>query len=120
MGIGSENFHGEYRNKGGSWEYKRGKNWKSASANPSQQALKNATRLANFLKADGLNVFVNPVVVWANPESLSSVENPTIAIWPYNRLADELGNIWQKEKLSELERKKIIDKLSKLCEEQKK
>ena len=117
-----KNFRGEYRNIGDRWEYKHRKNWKTASANPSRQAFKNALRLANFLKADGLNVFVNPAVVWANPESLSlsSVENPTVAIWPYSRLADELGNIWQKERLSKPERDKIADKLTKLCEEQKK
>ncbi len=35
-------------------------------------------------------------------------------------LVDELGNIWQGEKLSEMERKKIVEKLSKLCEAEKK
>ena len=112
-----KNFRGEYRNIGDRWEYKKGKNWKTASSNPSQQAQKNALRLANFLKADGLNVFVNAVVVWANQESPLFIENPVVAIWPYNRLADELGNIWQVEKFTESERRKITDKLSRLIEQ---
>jgi hypothetical protein len=115
-----KNFRGEYRNIGDSWEYRSGKNWKVASANPSQQALKNALRLANFLKADGLNVFVNPVVIWANQDAPLFVENPSAAVWLYNRLADELGNIWHGEKLSQSEREKIANKLSKLCEDHKK
>jgi hypothetical protein len=115
-----KNFRGEYRNVGESWEYRHGKKWKAAYGNPSRQALKNALRLANFFKADGLKVFVNAAVVWANDESPLFVENPSIAVWTYNHLADELGNIWQVEKVSESERKKIIGKLSKLCEADKK
>ncbi len=98
----------------------KGHTWKTASKNPSQRAQKNALRLANFLKADGLNVFVNAAVIWANQESPLLVENPMIAVWQNNRLADELGNIWQAEKTTKSERAKIIDKLSKLCEAQRK
>ncbi len=115
-----KNFNGTYRSVGESWYYKKGRNWKNAPKSPSRQAYNNALRLSNFLKADRLKVFVNSVVVWANPESPLSVENPSVAVWHYNRLADELGNIWQGEKLSELERNKIVVKLTKLCERQKK
>jgi hypothetical protein len=112
-----KNFRGEYRNIGEGWELRRGKGWKAASVNPSQQAHKNATRLGNFLKADGLKVFANGVVVWANEESPLYVENPSIAIWRYVRLIDELGNIWQGEKLSVQERDKMIAKLTALCKQ---
>jgi hypothetical protein len=115
-----KNYRGDYRNIGETWEYRHGNKWKSASKNPSRQARNNAGRLGNFLKADNLNVFVNPVVVWVNVESSLFVENPSVSIWPYNRLPDELGNIWQKEKLSEAERNKIAEKLENLCERQKK
>jgi len=114
-----KNWHGEYRNIGENWEYRHGKKWKAASANPSRQAVNNAARLGNFLKADNLKVFVNPAVVWANEENSVSVENPSVAVWSLNRLPDELGNIWQGEKLSQPEREKIIEKLTKLCDRQK-
>jgi len=114
-----KNFTGEYRNIGESWHYKRGKNWKIAPKNPSKQVSKNMYALKDFLKADHVNVFVNSAVVWANQESSLSVENPSAAVWRYDRLADELGNIWQGEKLSKSEQNKITEKLTKLCERQK-
>jgi hypothetical protein len=115
-----KNFRGEYRNIGENWEYRHDKKWKSTSKSPSQQAFNSALRLSNFLKADNVKVFVNAAVVWANEESPLTVENPSVAVWSSNRLADELGNIWQTEKLPVNERNKIVDKLSKLCEHQKK
>ncbi|MBN2502566.1 MAG: hypothetical protein JXB38_17430, partial [Anaerolineales bacterium] len=66
-----------------------------------------------------LNVFVNAAVVWANREGALYIENPSVAVWRYDRLSDEIGNIWQDAKLAEAERDKIIDKLTKLCERQK-
>ena len=114
-----KNFRGIYRNIGDRWEYRQGKRWKAAKVNPSQQAYNNALRLKNFLKAENIKVYVNEVVVWANEESQLKVENPSSAVWTYNRLPDELGNIWQGEKLSIVDREKIIGKLTKLCEEQK-
>ena len=114
-----KNLRGSYRNIGDRWEYRQGKSWKKAKANPSQQAFKNAIRLKDNLKSENIKVFVNAVVVWANEESWLKVENPTTAVWKFNRLPDELGNIWQGERLSMAEREKIIGKLTKLCEEQK-
>jgi hypothetical protein len=115
-----KNFRGEYRNIGETWERKNGKSWKAARGNPSRQAQNSAYRLKNFLKADHVNVFVNSAVVWANPDSQLTLENPSVAVWRYDRLADELGNIWQGEKLSELERQKIVEKLNTMCEHQQK
>jgi len=73
----------------------------------------------NFLKADHVNVFVNSAVIWENSESQLTVENPSVAVWQFDRLPDELGNIWQGEKLSEAERNKMVEKLTKLCEQQR-
>ena len=115
-----KNLNGEYRNIGENWEYRHGKNWKAAAANPSRQAFNNALRLKNFLLADNIKEYVNAAVVWANEESPVFVENPSVAVWLYNRLPDELGNIWQSEKLTISERAKIAEKLNKLCEAQKK
>jgi hypothetical protein len=115
-----KNLRGVYRNIGETWEIRHGKNWKTSLANPSRQAKDNAVRLGDFLKADHLKIWVNPAVVWANEESPLFVENPSAAVWMFNRLPDELGNIWQAEKLSQADRKAIAEKLSKLCEAQKK
>jgi hypothetical protein len=114
-----KNYRGKYRNKGDHWEYRRGKVWKPLKSRPSQQALNGAARLGNFFKADGINTFVTPVVIWATEEGTLEVENPQVAVWTYDRLSDELGNIWQKEKLSKSEQEKIIWKLTKLNQEKK-
>jgi hypothetical protein len=114
-----KNFRGEYRNIGETWEWKNGKSWKAARGNPGRQAQNSAYRLKNFLKADHVNVFVNAAVVWANPESQLTVENPSVAVWSHNRLPEELGNIWQGEKLSVDELTRIVEKLTKLCESQR-
>ena len=114
-----KNLRGEYRNIGEIWEYRQGKRWKIAPNNPSRQAISNAVRLANFLRADNLKVFVNPAIVWVNEENPLHVENPITVVWSYNRLSDELGNIWQAEKFSREDRKRIAEKLTKLYEAQK-
>jgi hypothetical protein len=111
-----KNFRGEYRNIGGNWEYRNGKTWRVAFANPSKQAVNNAYRLKNFLKADNVNAFVNSAIIWANSENPLTIENPAVAVWQYNRMPDELGNIWQGERLSGPVRNRIEDKLIKLCE----
>ena len=113
-----KNFNGTYRNHGDAWEYKKGSRWRTMSKNPSRQANNASLRLANFLKADHLKVFVNSVVVWASITSPLFIDNPSVSIWYYRRLADELGNIWQGERLSKIERDKIIDKLTRLCKHQ--
>jgi len=115
-----KNYRGEYRNIGDTWEYKHRKGWKKAASNPSQQAQKYAYRLKNFLKADGLNVFINSVVIWANPEASLTVDNPMVAVWRYNQLPEELGNIWQIEKITSTERQEVVEKLSRLSEDQRK
>jgi hypothetical protein len=113
-----KNLRGHYRNRGEDWEYRHDKDWRKAKASPSKQASNNAIRLANFLKADGLQTYVQSAVVWANSEAGLDVENPAVAIWKYERLAEDLGNIWQVERIPEAERSKIINKLTKLCEHQ--
>lgn len=115
-----KNFRGDYINRGEDWEFHRGNKWVKALGNPSRQVVKNAVRLSNFLKADRLETFVNPAIVWANQESKLEVQNPHVPIWRLERLPDELGNIWQGEKISTENREKIAQKLTLLCEEQKK
>lgn len=111
-------FAGEYRNIGEHWEYRVGNRWKSSKSNPSRQANGNAIRLKNFLKADNISQWVNPVVVWADPKSPLSVENPSVAVWTLDHLQDELGNILQNENISEPNRERIKEKLATLCRRQ--
>ena len=113
-------YSGEYRNVGDHWEYRAGRHWRKARSNPSRQARNNAIHLANFLRADGIQQWIDAVIVWANPEAPLTIENPATAVWTLDRLPDELGNLWNGEKISKDKRQQIIDKLSKLCQRQRK
>jgi hypothetical protein len=113
-----KNFSGEYRNIGEQWEYRVGNSWKLHKKSPSHQARNNAARLGNFLKADGIQQWVDAAVVWANQESRLTVENPSVTVWRLDRLPDELGNVWQEEKISAATRTRIVEKLTKLCQRQ--
>jgi hypothetical protein len=105
---------GDYRNIGERWEYRAGKDWRPLKKSPSRQAQNNAARLAGFLKADGITQWVTPAVIWANPESPLSVENPLAAIWTADRLPEEVGNLWQARDMGEADRTRTIAKLTAL------
>jgi hypothetical protein len=110
---------GVFRNIGDQWECRTGKKWELVKKNPSRQAKRNAARLAGFLEADGINQWVKPAVVWANPESALGIENPSVAVWKLDRLPDELGNISDGRNIPEDDQQKIIKKLTRLVERQK-
>jgi hypothetical protein len=114
--LESKFFEGQYRNIGEHWEYHGKKRWSLMRKSPSKQAQNNAVALASFLKADSIHKRVNPAVVWVNPESLVSVENPLTPVWKLDRLPDELGNIWHGNPLSEADLTRIIEKLTRLAE----
>jgi len=110
-----KNLEGEYRNIGEHWEYRIGEKKELMKKSPSIQAQSNARKLRNFLRADKINEYVQPVVVWANQEHTPVIENPTVPIWLYESLPEELGNIWQKDKIPQAEITTIKEKLTKLC-----
>lgn len=111
---------GDFRNIGDQWEFRAGNKWKNAKTNPSRQVKKNAICMRSFLEADHIKKWVNTAVVWANPESPLILENPSEAVWKLDRLPDEFGNISYGRNISEDDQQKIIKKLSRLIERQKK
>jgi len=110
-------FTGAYRNVGEHWEFRSGNRWRWLKSSPSRQAQDNAARLASFLKADRITQWIAPVVVWANPESPLAVENPMVAVWTFDRLPEELGNIWQGQKVEQATQARIVEKLTALRRE---
>lgn len=111
-------LEGIYRNVGEQWEFWSSNRWKPLKRNPSRQAKRNAGRLASFLRADGIKQWVEPAVVWANPGSRLSVENPMVAVWTLDRLPEELGNLWRSQEMEEAARRRTIEKLISLCQKQ--
>ncbi len=114
-----KSYSGEYRNIGDQWEYRKGNRWKRAESNPGRQAEDNAIRLSNALKVDGIKQWVTGVVVWANPESPLTLQNPATTVWPLDRLTDELGNLWR-EPVPDAKREAITRKLTELCQQRSK
>jgi hypothetical protein len=111
-----KNYTGEYRNRGETWEYKAGKRWKLLKKSPSSQAARNAARLHDFLRADGIRQWVDKAVIWANPENPPEVKDQSVAVWTFDRLSDELGNLQQQRTLDEEQQAEIMEKLTSLCE----
>ncbi len=112
-------FGGEYRNIGEHRERRVGRRWALLKKSPSRQVQDNAARLASFFQANGIRQWVNPVVVWADPEGTVTVENPMVSVWTLERLPEELGNIWQERRIEGATLNRIVERLTALCGRQK-
>lgn len=113
-----KNYSGEYENCGDDWSCFLGKRRKKLEDNPTVQAKKNAARLAEYLQADFIRnnekKWVCPIVVMANADVSCHLNNPSVPVWFFQYLADELGNFPEKNILSERTQKEICEKLEKL------
>ncbi len=110
-----KNFSNNHRNIGERWQYEKNGKWYNSRSSPSQQAQNNAARLGNFLKVNGLQQWVKPILVWANTESTATAQNNTVPIWTLDRLRDELGNLWEGAPIPTDKRDQIVEKLTSLC-----
>jgi hypothetical protein len=112
-------FAGAYRNTGEHWEFRSGHRWHLLHQSPSRQAQNAAVRLKGFFKADGIQQWVDPVVVWADPSGALSVENPMVAVWTIERLPEEASNVWTRQVTDPSTRERVIEKLTLLCQRQR-
>jgi len=113
-------LRGEYRNVGETWHHRAGSLWKRMTKSPSRQARDGAIALKEFLKADGIKTYVSPAVAWADQEGHVAVEDPTVPVWTMDRLEDELGNLWNGQRLVQAEQERCVEKLTRLCHAPKK
>jgi hypothetical protein len=112
-------YSGDYRNVGDRWEIRSTDGWKGLRKNPSEQANRNASHLGGLLKADGIDQWVKAVVVWAEPSSSLSVENPMVAVWRLERIGEEVGNTWTGQAMDPKTQEQIKEKLTRLCRRQR-
>lgn len=110
--IEVKTWDGAYRNIGDLWEYKGQKFLPKTRKNPTKQAQKNARTLRDILNKEGVN-WVQPAIIWANPNSKITAESPTVPIWAFDNLAENLRNLSSKQTLSEEQRTKIVAVLEK-------
>lgn len=78
-------YQGAHRVRGGEWYRRRWGKWVEMDANPTRQAMRNALRLAEFLRARGLAVWVEPRVVWAGQGRVWIDGQPEVPLWDLNR-----------------------------------
>ena len=107
-------FNGKYRVIDDQWQYQKNNAWKPVKSNPTRQAVNNAVRLSEFLKANNIKEWVTPVVVWASHESTLTIQNSTTNIWMLEQLSDEIGNLLNTQKISDANQKIMVDKLTQL------
>jgi hypothetical protein len=118
--IEVKTLRGHYRNVGEAWLYQAGSRWKRMRKSPSGQASAGARALKNFLRADGIKTYVPEAVAWADQTGCITLEDPTVPVWTLDRLEDELGNLSNGRGISEADRERIVQKLTRSCEGQKK
>ena len=109
-----KNYSGHWQNVGEQWQYRDKKGWQPYKKSPSQQANKNAAALRNFLQANGVQQWIYPAVVWANPDTPLQARNVMVPVWQYNLIDEELGNLWQNKPLSPTHLEAIKSKLEAL------
>jgi hypothetical protein len=115
-----KSLSGEYRNVGEAWQYRAGSRWRRMTRSPSRQARNGAIALKDFLRADGITTYVPAVVAWAEQGGHVSIEDPTVPVWTLDRIEDELGNLWNGQRLTAQVQEQIVEKLTRVCLARKK
>ena len=115
-------YNGKYENSGDDWFYLQKKKRKILKNNPTIQVKANAAQLAEYLESDFIRnkekKWVNGIVIMANADVTCRTEHPGVPVWLIQYLAEELGNIPDKQAFSEQAQKEICEKLEKLYKDQ--
>ncbi len=108
-------LRGNYWNVGDVWFRRVRKSWRKMRGSPSRQARNAALALKGWLKADGIKTYVHEAVVWADEEAQVTVEDPIVPVWTLSRMEDELGNLWDGQRLARDDGERIVQKLNRAC-----
>ncbi|MBN1562715.1 MAG: NERD domain-containing protein [Anaerolineae bacterium] len=107
-------FSGEYRNVGDEWKKRYGEKWVAAES-PTTQSRRNAKALQQLLQSRQINIkWVEPVIIWADPESTIEFDNPSTYVWTLDRLSHHLQNLSDRNALAKGQVQKIVKALEKI------
>lgn len=109
-----KSYSGTYKNQGDQWEYRYGNRWLRALGNPSKQAKRQAAAFNRVLKQNGIQQWVTPVVVWANPESEVITELPSVDVWTLENAGDHIQTLSQERPVPPEQYQEIVDVLDDL------
>jgi hypothetical protein len=111
-------YSGQIRNIGDRWQKKGRWGWRKLTTDPGRQASRNAARLREYLKGQGVGVsWVQAAVVWANEQGTLMVSDPAVPVWTWEELPDHVEEIWQNRSLSQETVQKAVEVLNKAVEE---
>lgn len=103
------------RNQGDRWEYRAWLRWKPLSKNPTQQALRNAARLNEYLKQIlEQDAWIEPRIVWAGKSKLF-LDKPRVKVWYLHHSEYWLKEIHNGRVLPMEKRSQIVGSLRALC-----
>ena len=92
-------YSGYYRNQRKRWRKRFMGVWRSIDHNPTRQVLHNAQRLHNYLKDQGVDVWVEPRVVWAGSGKVW-LQRPSARVWQFSRPAHVMEDLEEGTSLS--------------------
>jgi hypothetical protein len=87
-------YRGYYRNAGIKWQKRLWGVWRRVDSNPTRQARRNAQRLHDYLKRKGVDLWIEPRIVWAGAGKVW-LEQPGVSVWQFSRrerILDDLRN----------------------------
>lgn len=93
-------YSGYTRNIGQYWQRKAFGVWRTTRHNPTRQVRSNALRLHGYLKKRGVDVYVEPRVVWAGAGRLW-LEKPEVTVWQLTQPAYLFRDLEQGRPISE-------------------
>jgi hypothetical protein len=73
-------YTGYYHNVGRTWKRRAYGRWYTLDRSPTRQVLRNTVALSQYLERCGVDVWVEPRVVWAKDSKLW-LERPTVRVW---------------------------------------
>jgi len=114
--IEVKTLSGKFKVVGDVWLAKSGKAWEAIRKDPARQARRGALALKQFLQADGIKSYIHDAVAWAEPNADLTIENPLVAVWEFDYVEDELGNLGNPTPLPAYDRDRILSKLTSVCQ----
>jgi hypothetical protein len=105
---------GDYRNVGERWEKRYGAKWFPVPKSPTRQARRNAAELSQLLATSQIKQWITPVIVWANPESTVSLDNPSTNVWTLDQLSNHLKDLSSERPIPEAQIQRIVGVLKKI------
>jgi hypothetical protein len=105
-------YSGYYRNQRKRWRKRFMGVWRSIDHNPTRQALRNAQRLHKYLAGQGVDVWVEPRVVWAGSGKVW-LERPAARVWQFSRPAHMIKDLEEGAELSPEVVRKVVHGLAK-------